>query len=92
MFLTCEQLAQNLSELEDGRVNAVRRAEAAFHLSWCRDCQAYVAQFRAVRATLAAQKAVDDAAPAVAALTVFRDWHPGGGGNDDDDGDDGDLP
>ena len=87
MFLTCEQLAQNLSELEDGRVNAVRRAEAAFHLSWCRDCQTYVAQFRAVRATLAAQKAGDDAAPTGAALAAFRDWEPGMVGNDDDDSD-----
>ncbi|HEY1097270.1 MAG TPA: zf-HC2 domain-containing protein [Myxococcota bacterium] len=98
MFLTCAQLAANLSALEDGEVSAVRRAEAAVHLSWCRDCQAYVAQFRAVRAALAtASPTTTDTATTdtATALTAFRDWQPGVANDDDDhsdDSDDSDLP
>jgi anti-sigma factor RsiW len=75
-FNTCEQLAAHLSDLEDGRASLLERAEARVHLSWCRACQTYVAQFRAVRAQLATLKPAAPPTPAAVegALAQFRAW------------------
>ncbi|EYF04462.1 anti-sigma factor family protein [Chondromyces apiculatus] len=78
MFLTCEQFARNLSELEDGHVSDLRRAEARFHLAWCTACRRYVAQFRAVRHHLAALKSTPTLPDRDRdrALATFRSWSP----------------
>ncbi len=84
MIVTCEHLAQQLSDLEDGRLSPLEQKEAAFHLSWCKECQAYVAQFRAARLQLQQLKAAP--LPPSSLQRALAAFHDNNSDDDDEDG------
>lgn len=46
LLLTCRQLTLVSTDYLEGCLPLSLRLQAAFHLSWCRPCQAFMAQLR----------------------------------------------
>lgn len=73
--LTCQQLAELVSDFIEGVLEPSLQRRVALHLADCGDCTIYVEQMRTTIA-LAGESASGDVAPPVrsALLELFRGW------------------
>lgn len=80
MKLTCRQLTEIVTDYVEGRMTFVERARFQFHLGTCKNCRAYVRQYRATVGVLGALGR--EPAPPIPAdvqaelLQRFRSWKP----------------
>ena len=76
--LTCQELAELVTDYLEGALPRRQRARFAFHIAGCRNCRRYVAQMRTTVAVTGRVRA-EDIPPEVRdeLLAVFRGWKAG---------------
>jgi len=89
VIFTCRDLAQRLTEVEEGPAHSVERASLRFHLSICARCRRYVAELGRLKELLTGlgqepETAVPTGASVTHALASFRAWRAGEPSPDDD--------